>query len=164
MQGLRVVPYLSEVDSRLRERFGAPGNSASLVSRIISKTDREGLIKPNPATGRSRRFASYLPAWACAPPDTFSRSLPDTLSLSGAATGFPPFPRLFSHGLFLARHRRCTPRRHEKPLHTGPRAKSHGSRRDPGRAARPRHAGNRRHAPPGSAKPSPPRRSARPSR
>ena len=48
----------------LRERFGAPENSAPLVSRIISETVREGLIKPNPATGRSRRFASYLPAWA----------------------------------------------------------------------------------------------------
>ena len=48
----------------LRERFGAPENSAPLVSRIISETVQERLIKPNPATGRSRRFASYLPAWA----------------------------------------------------------------------------------------------------
>lgn len=58
------MPYLSEVDFRLRKRFGTPGNSAPLVPRIISETVREGLIKPNPATDRSRGFASYLPAWA----------------------------------------------------------------------------------------------------
>ena len=48
----------------LRERFGAPANSAPLVSRIIAETVRQGFVKPDPRTGRSRRFASYLPAWA----------------------------------------------------------------------------------------------------
>ena len=47
-----------------RERFGAPENSAPPVSRIIADTVRQGLVKPDPRAGRSRRFAGYLPAWA----------------------------------------------------------------------------------------------------
>ncbi len=48
----------------LRERFGLPDAKQATVSQIIAATQDEGLIKRDPASGDSPRYARYLPHWA----------------------------------------------------------------------------------------------------
>ena len=48
----------------LREHFGASPKGASTVSAIIADTGEAGLIKPAAGTGKSKKYARYIPAWA----------------------------------------------------------------------------------------------------
>lgn len=52
----------------LRERFAPPESRAKVTSQIVSQviaaTTESGLIKPDKTTGKSRKYARYLPFWA----------------------------------------------------------------------------------------------------
>ncbi len=48
----------------LRARFNLPDKSANTASKIIKDTVAANLIKTDPTTSTSRKFARYLPAWA----------------------------------------------------------------------------------------------------
>jgi len=48
----------------LRERFHLPEGKAAIASQIIAAATEAGLIKPDEAVGKSRKFARYLPFWA----------------------------------------------------------------------------------------------------
>ena len=61
----RCVPQNQAMPDRsLREHFGTPESGAPPASRTTAETVRQGLVKPDPRAGRSRRFAGCLPAWA----------------------------------------------------------------------------------------------------
>jgi predicted HTH transcriptional regulator len=61
---LRFVLRQQMTNESLRARFGLADDKADTVSKIISATVEAGLIKVDPASGGSRRFARYLPTWA----------------------------------------------------------------------------------------------------
>jgi ATP-dependent DNA helicase RecG len=61
---LRFVLRQQMTNESLRARFGLADDKADSVSKIISATVDAGLIKVDPTSGGSRRFARYLPAWA----------------------------------------------------------------------------------------------------
>lgn len=48
----------------LRTRFHLPESKSAIISQVIAATIESGLIKPDEAVGRSRKFARYLPFWA----------------------------------------------------------------------------------------------------
>ena len=54
----------SMTNQSLRERFGASSRSASTVSAIIADAGKADLIKPAAGTGKSKKSARYIPAWA----------------------------------------------------------------------------------------------------
>jgi ATP-dependent DNA helicase RecG len=47
----------------LRERFQLPETKAEAISRIISDTVNEGLVKLDDPENKSRRYAKYVPYW-----------------------------------------------------------------------------------------------------
>jgi predicted HTH transcriptional regulator len=51
-------------NTTLRERFKIPEEDYPAASRIIRDTVREGLIKPEDPTSKSRKHARYVPFWA----------------------------------------------------------------------------------------------------
>ncbi|MGB3690674.1 MAG: ATP-binding protein [Jannaschia helgolandensis] len=60
---LKYVMREPMTNDTLRERFGS-GPDTSAVSRIIKATVDSGMIIPDPAVGKSRKFARYLPYFA----------------------------------------------------------------------------------------------------
>ena len=48
----------------LRKRFGVAEQNYATVSRIISDTKQEGLVKDFDPSNKSRTYAKYLPFWA----------------------------------------------------------------------------------------------------
>ncbi|MDO5058654.1 MAG: putative DNA binding domain-containing protein [Neisseria sp.] len=59
---LRYVSNEKMTNQSLRERFQIEEKNAAIVSRIISETVNEGLIKNDDP--RSKKFAKYVPHWA----------------------------------------------------------------------------------------------------
>ena len=51
-------------NASLRKRFSFQDEDYKIVSKIISDTIQEGLIKPYDPENRSRRHARYVPYWA----------------------------------------------------------------------------------------------------
>ena len=47
----------------LRKRFGIAKQNYPMVHRIITDSIAEQLVKRDPATGKSKRNVSYIPAW-----------------------------------------------------------------------------------------------------
>jgi len=60
----KVVTGKGMTNASLRKRFSVPDENYSTVSRIIADAIRAGFIKPQHPGLKSRRMASYLPAWA----------------------------------------------------------------------------------------------------
>lgn len=48
----------------LRERFRLGEDKAAIASQVIAAATETGLIKPDEAVGKSRKFARYVPFWA----------------------------------------------------------------------------------------------------
>ena len=61
---LRYVSNQKMTNQSLRERFNLPEIKAESISRIISDTVDEGLVKFDDPENRSRRYAKYIPYWA----------------------------------------------------------------------------------------------------
>lgn len=61
---LRYVSNQKMTNQSLRERFQLPETKAEAVSRIISDTSDEGLVKLDDPESKSRRYAKYVPYWA----------------------------------------------------------------------------------------------------
>lgn len=61
---LRYVSTQKMSNQSLRERFQLPENKSETVSRIISDTVDEGLIKFDDPESNSRRYAKYVPYWS----------------------------------------------------------------------------------------------------
>lgn len=51
-------------NASLRKRFGFEDEGTKTVSKIISDTIKEGLIKPYDPDNKSPRYARYIPWWA----------------------------------------------------------------------------------------------------
>lgn len=60
---LNYVSNKKMTNQSLRERFQLPENKAETVSRIISDTVDEGLVKLDDPENKSRRYAKYVPYW-----------------------------------------------------------------------------------------------------
>ncbi len=61
---LKYVSGEPMTNQSLRERFSIIKNNYSIVSRIISDTINEGLIKYFDPAGKSKKYAKYIPFWA----------------------------------------------------------------------------------------------------
>jgi ATP-dependent DNA helicase RecG len=61
---LRWVMSEKMTNQSLRERFHLGEDKAAIASQIIAATTEAGLIKSDESSGRSRKFARYLPFWA----------------------------------------------------------------------------------------------------
>lgn len=61
---LQYVLRKQMTNQSLRERFGVSEKSANIISQIISSTVEQNLIKNDPNTPDSRRYARYIPYWA----------------------------------------------------------------------------------------------------
>lgn len=48
----------------LRERFKIDDRNSAIVSRIISETLSENLIKSSDPDAKSKKYAKYIPYWA----------------------------------------------------------------------------------------------------
>jgi ATP-dependent DNA helicase RecG len=60
---LRYVSNQKMTNQSLRERFKLPETKAEAISRIISDTVNEGLVKLDDPENKSRRYAKYVPYW-----------------------------------------------------------------------------------------------------
>lgn len=60
---LRYVSNQKMTNQSMRERFQLPETKAEAVSRIISDTADEGLVKLDDPESKSRRYAKYVPYW-----------------------------------------------------------------------------------------------------
>jgi ATP-dependent DNA helicase RecG len=61
---LKYVSSEHMTNQSLRDRFGIAEKNYPMVSRIISDTIAEGLIKDYDPENRSRKYAKYIPFWA----------------------------------------------------------------------------------------------------
>ncbi len=61
---LRYVSNQKMTNQSLRERFKLPETRTETVSRIISDTVEEGLVRLDDPDNRSKRYAKYVPYWA----------------------------------------------------------------------------------------------------
>ncbi|NUF16388.1 ATP-binding protein [Acinetobacter lactucae] len=61
---LQYVLRKQMTNQSLRERFGVSEKSANIISQIISSAVEQNLIKNDPNTPDSRRYARYIPYWA----------------------------------------------------------------------------------------------------
>lgn len=61
---LKFVLRQRATNQTLRTRFGLPDERAETVSRILRDTMDAGLIKLEDSSGRSKKYAKYLPFWA----------------------------------------------------------------------------------------------------
>ena len=61
---LQYVLRKSMTNQTLRERFGLAERRSNTISAIITETIKQGLIKKDPNTPDSRRYAKYIPGWA----------------------------------------------------------------------------------------------------
>ncbi len=61
---LRHVMSEQMTNQSLRKRFHLPESKSAIVSQVIAATMEAKLVKPDKATGRSRKYARYDPFWA----------------------------------------------------------------------------------------------------
>lgn len=61
---LKYVSNEKMTNTSLRERFKIDIRNSPMVSKVISETMKEGLIKYDDPTSASRKYARYIPFWA----------------------------------------------------------------------------------------------------
>lgn len=61
---LKYVSGSSMTNQSLRERFNVEEKNYPMISRIISDSIQEGLIKESDPNNKSKKYAKYIPIWA----------------------------------------------------------------------------------------------------